>query len=131
MTTEQMFQLQLAADYALITFRGQMDAATVQKIKPVLLAQLPVDISNIIVDLAKVEFLDSHGVGLFVSLLKRAHMHRGRLALAGAHGQPQSVLLMVGFNGELVTYCRDTREAKELFIEEGSRKNSDGQKTEN
>ena len=115
MSAAQMFQLQQGDNIAVITFSGQMDAASVQQIKPVLQQQLSVDAAHIIVDLEKVEFLDSHGVGLFVSLLKRAHMNRGRLVLSGAEGQPAAVLLMVGFNGELVSYCKTVAEAKKLF----------------
>lgn len=120
MTTPQMFQLQQGGDQAVITFRGQMDAATVQQIKPALQQALSVDAARIIVDLSKVEFLDSHGVGLFVSLLKRAHMNRGRLILAGADGQPAAVLLMVGFNGELVSYCKTVAEAQQLLAPDES-----------
>ena len=67
--------------------------------------------AHIIVDLQRVAFLDSHGVGLFVSLLKRCHRNQGRLFVAGATGQPASVLKMVGLNASLVTYCNSGDEA--------------------
>jgi len=125
MSAARMFQLQQGGGRAVITFRGQMDAATVQQIKPVLQQQLSVDAAQIIADLSKVEFLDSHGVGLFVSLLKRAHMNRGRLVLAGAEGQPAAVLLMVGFNGELVSYCKTVDEAQQLLTPEISQRKNE------
>ncbi|MDE1152328.1 MAG: STAS domain-containing protein [Micavibrio sp.] len=115
MMASHMFEVQTATNYALIRFSGFIDAGAVQQIKPLLQQQLPASTGNIVVDLEKVEFLDSHGVGLFVSLLKRAHQNNGRLVLAVATGQPAAVLQMVGFNGELVSYCASLEEAKRSF----------------
>ena len=115
MMVSHMFEIQAEANYALIRFSGFIDAAAVMQIKPLLQQQLPASAGNIVVDLEKVEFLDSHGVGLFVSLLKRAHHNNGRLVLASAAGQPASVLQMVGFNGELVSYCLTLEDAKKAL----------------
>ncbi len=111
MMSGHMFEIQVRPQYALLRLGGFVDAAAAEQIKPVLQHQLPAGIGNIIVDLTGVEFLDSHGVGLFVSLLKRAHMNNGRLVLAGAAGQPGAVLQMVGFNGALVVYTRSMEDA--------------------
>ncbi len=115
MMSGHMFEIQLRPQYALVRLGGFVDAAAAEKIKPVLQQQLPVGTGNIIVDLSGVEFLDSHGVGLFVSLLKRAHMNNGKLVLAAAGGQPAAVLQMVGFNGALVLYVRSMDDALKAF----------------
>jgi anti-anti-sigma factor len=108
-------KIQPASDYTLIRFYGFIDAATVQQIRPALQRQLPEHSANLIVDMREVGFLDSHGIGLFVSLLKQAHKKKGRLAFAAAKGQPSSVLKMVGFNGGLVSYCPTLNHAYALF----------------
>ncbi len=115
MNTGNIFEIQPAPDYTLIRFYGFIDASTVLQIRPALQRQLPDDAANLIVDMRDVGFLDSHGIGLFVSLLKQAHQNQGRLAFAAAKGQPASVLKMVGFNGGLVSYCASLNDAYALF----------------
>lgn len=111
----QAYELQNRATYSLLSLHGELDAATVEQIRPALQAQLPESCAQIIIDLEKVSFIDSHGVGLFVSLLKRVHRRNGRLVLAGAAGQPAAVLKMVGLNGSLVSYCPDRHAALQLL----------------
>ncbi len=112
-----LFEVQQQGPYTLVRFYGFIDASTVAQIRPVLQTQLSEDVRNIVVDLREVGFLDSHGVGLFVSLLKQAHKNNGRIVFAAARGQPSSVLQMVGFNGAMVTYCHDIQEASALFTQ--------------
>lgn len=118
-TVTQYYELQNKPAHSLLVFAGDLDAETVENIRPVLQAQLPDTCANIIVDLQRVDFLDSHGVGLFVSLLKRCHRNHGRLFVAGATGQPASVLKMVGLNASLVTYCSSRDEAALRVAREG------------
>jgi anti-anti-sigma factor len=107
MSMNSRYEIENRESYALIRFSGFVDASTVVQARPVLQSQVPATAKNFIVDLAAADFLDSHGVGLFVTLLKRAHANHGYIIFAGAGGQPLSVLQMVGFNGELVQYVDD------------------------
>lgn len=111
----QAYELQNRATYSQLVFSSDLDAATVEHIKPALQVQLPAECAQIIIDLEKVTFIDSHGVGLFVSLLKRVHRLGGRLMIAGASGQPAAVLKMVGLNGALVSYCPDRQTALHML----------------
>jgi anti-anti-sigma factor len=106
--------------FSVIRLLGFVDAGTVEHIKPVIKAKLPAECALIIIDLEKVEFLDSHGIGFLVSLLKRVHSKKGRLIFAGAQNQPASVLNMVGFNSKLVTYCDNMQHAEALLEKEKS-----------
>ena len=115
MVTGSIFEIQPRQDYTLVRFFGFVDAATVLQIKPAIQRQMPESCANIVIDLKGVGFLDSHGVGLFVSFLKQAHRQKGRIVFAGATGQPASVLHMVGLNGALVTYCETVKEAFKMF----------------
>lgn len=109
---KSFFEIRNTPDFALIRFTGFVDASVVAQARPFVQQQIPARCANFVVDLTGVDFLDSHGVGLFVSLLKRAHLNKGKVVIAGAEGQPSSVLQMVGFNGELVGYCKSTDDAK-------------------
>ena len=115
MNTSNIFEIQIRPELTLLRFFGFVDAATVQQIKPALQKQIPAQCYNLIIDLKDVGFLDSHGVGLFVSFLKQAHRNKGRIIFTGASGQPASVLQMVGLNGALVTYCASVAEALKIF----------------
>lgn len=117
MNASNIFEIRVERSYTLVRFFGFVDASTVQQIKPALQRQIPTQCKNIVIDLAKAGFLDSHGVGLFVSLLKQAHKNGGRIVFSGASGQPASVLKMVGFNGDIVTYSNDLEAACDLVTE--------------
>lgn len=109
--SDTFFEIRNSEGYTLVRFTGFMDASTVAKIRPALLADVPLGCAHFIVDLSQVDFVDSHGVGLFVTLLKRAHANHGKLFIAGAQGQPAAVLGMVGLNGSFVAYCDTAEEA--------------------
>lgn len=113
----QNYEMKNRDTYSLVSFAGELDAHMVETLGPALQAQIAADCRALIIDVQKVSFIDSHGVGLFVSLLKRMHRHQGRLLISGADGQPASVLRMVGLNRDLVTYCVD----KEAAIAEVAR----------
>ncbi len=88
----------------LIRFSQDLDAATVPEYRTAIDTNIDDKDIHFIVDISNVTFIDSHGVGLFVSLLKKAHNRHGKLSFQGAQEQPLSVLKMVGFNNDLVEY---------------------------
>jgi anti-sigma B factor antagonist len=113
--TAETFDIRSGQDYLVIRFTGFVDASTVENAKPALLRRIPAGCANFVIDLLKVDFLDSNGIGLFVTLLKKAHMNAGKLYVAGAAGQPAAVLQMVGLSGALVVHCQDVAEAVALL----------------
>lgn len=121
MSINSTYEIENREDYALIRFSGFVDASTVVQARPVLQQQVPPTAKNFIVDLSGADFLDSHGVGLFVNLLKRVHRTGGRFYLAAADGQPLAVLRMVGFNNTYVTYCNDVRTALYMAEQDAQR----------
>ena len=120
MTTDNILEVQNLPQFSIIRFFDVVDADIVEKARIVIDAKIPSNCPNIIIDLEKVEFLDSHGVGLFASLLKKVHHNNGLLVFAGATAQPISVLNIVGFNGSLVTYCENLQHACAL-LEDGKK----------
>ena len=112
--TEFVFEIQNKPGYCMVRLFGFVDAATVQQIRPALQQSVPANCAHLIIDLKKVDFLDSHGIGMFVSLLKKVHVNQGKLIFAGADGQPASVLKMVGFSGPFVAWCDTAEQAAQL-----------------
>ena len=82
---------------------GEFDFETIPSLREVLKTEVPDEFKKIIVNSKDVTFLDSTGVGLFASLLKKAHQQKQNLALVGASGQPKAVLGIIGFD-DLVDY---------------------------
>lgn len=113
--TGSMLSIENHPGFSILHFFGTIEAATVEDMKPQIKDQMPETARSIVADLQNVDFLDSHGVGLFVSLLKKAHARGGRLVFVGACDQPASVLGMVGFNNDLVTYCDDLQRAQSVL----------------
>ena len=120
MNTGGILEVQNNPEFSVIRISGFIDAATVERIKPVVTAELSADCTNIVMDLEKVEFLDSHGIGFFVSLLKRVNARQGKLVFCSVCPQPVSVLNMVGFNNKLITYCDSFRQAQALLGKNGA-----------
>lgn len=109
-----VFEIQNRPDCTIVHLFGQIDAAVVQEVKPLLQEKIPANCVHLVIDLEKVDFLDSHGIGLFVTLLRKVHGNNGSLIFAGAEGQPASVLQMVGFSRPYVSFCNDTAQALDL-----------------
>ncbi len=115
MKTDNPIQIKNNGAYSTIKLKGFIDASSIEKIRPIVDKDLEDTSKNIIVDLMDVGFIDSHCIGFFVSLLKKAHAREGKLLILGASGQPESVMQMVGFNNDLVSYCDNITEAKALL----------------
>ena len=96
--------IERSANTTIIHFCNDLDAATVPECRALIDAHVTDADSRFVVDISSVSFIDSHGVGLFVCLLKKAHTRNGKLSIQGAQEQPLSVLKMVGFNNDLVEY---------------------------
>ncbi|MBA3488182.1 MAG: STAS domain-containing protein [Longispora sp.] len=68
-------------DHTLLRVAGEIDVYTAPKLREQLVALSEAGVRNIVVDLARVEFLDSTGLGVLVGALKRAKASNGTFAL--------------------------------------------------
>ncbi len=103
--TSQHIEIKHHNQHLILTLDGEIDAYMVTQFRPYISNALDEESkTSILINLETVTFLDSHAIGLFVHILKRTHAVNGILGFAGATGQPASVLNMVGFNDELVSY---------------------------
>lgn len=64
-----------------IVLEGEVDVYTAPKLKSRLIDLVDEGKYNIIIDLQKVEFMDSSGLGVLVGGLKRVKSHQGSIAL--------------------------------------------------
>jgi anti-sigma B factor antagonist len=68
-------------DHAILEVAGEIDVYTAPKLREKLIELVSDGSHNIIVDLEKVDFLDSTGLGVLVGGLKRVRNHDGSLQL--------------------------------------------------
>ncbi len=84
--------------WAIVDVEGEVDVFTAPKLREQIVALLGEDANRIVVNLARVEFMDSTGLGVLVGGLKRVKEREGTLALAGAHGTVLRVLNITGLD---------------------------------
>jgi len=82
-----------------IAFSGEMDAQGCSEVKPQIEALVAEPKAlHILVDMERVNFLDSSGIGAIVYLYKRVKSNGGSLSIERANGQPFELmeLLRIG-----------------------------------
>ena len=84
--------------WAVVDVEGEVDVFTAPKLREQIIALLTGGSNRVVVNLEKVGFMDSTGLGVLVGGLKRVKEREGTLALAGAHGTVLRVLNVTGLN---------------------------------
>ena len=84
------------AGWTVVAVRGQLDVATAPRFRQVLVEAQYGGGTDVVVDLAGVEFLDSMGLGVLVGAIKRARSHDTQLVLAAANDRVGHVLELSG-----------------------------------
>jgi anti-sigma B factor antagonist len=93
---------------------GDLDMATSPLFHEGLQQVLDAGASNVVVDLAGVEFLDSSALGSLVVLFSAAHQRGGRLCLAAARRPVRNLLALTSVDRAIGVY--DTVNAAEASM---------------
>ena len=75
-----------------VHLEGTCDLASAPQLREALTELRPPDVSQIIVELSALEFIDSTGLGLILGALRRLREAGGSLRIAGAQGAVLRVL---------------------------------------
>lgn len=89
------FNLNTLEDKSVLSIAGELDALSVQNLRPVIDRIADNRPSKVLVDLSKLRLIDSSGVGAIVSLFKKVKAYDGVLSVVGVHDQPLAILRLL------------------------------------
>lgn len=81
-----------------IDVQGEVDMFTAPKLREEMIQAIEQGNHTIVVDLRKVSFMDSTGLGVLVAGFKRVKEHSGQLSLVCREGPVRRVLSITGLN---------------------------------
>lgn len=85
-------------DEAVISVIGELDFSTAPLLRAQVIELLNGDVSNLVIDLGRMEFIDSSGLGVLVAALKRMRERDGRLLLRSPSANTSMVLRVSGLD---------------------------------
>jgi anti-sigma B factor antagonist len=89
------FNLNTRENESVLSIGGELDALSVQDLRPVIDRIADDRPSKVLVDLSRLRLIDSSGVGAIVSLFKTVRAYDGSLAVVGVHDQPLAILQLL------------------------------------
>ncbi|HOJ20404.1 MAG TPA: STAS domain-containing protein [Armatimonadota bacterium] len=82
----------------ILTLAGELDAYTSLELRETVVRLVEEGVRSLIVNLSKVDFIDSVGLGTLVGCLKRSAEHGGTMRLVGLNPQIQKVFDITGLS---------------------------------
>jgi anti-anti-sigma factor len=108
------YTIEQVQDHALVSVEGDLDSAEVQdmrgEVETVISAGRPV-----IIDISKVEFIDSSGIGLIVHIYKSLTARKVKVVLSGASEQPLELLKATQLD-RFLTFSKTLDEARGVLV---------------
>ena len=83
---------QMRREVVVLSLQGSLDALSAASLKAEVVALAAAQRRRVIVDMSGLDLIDSTGVGVLVSLLKRVRAIEGMVWFAGLCGQPLEVV---------------------------------------
>ncbi len=90
------FSVSREPGYVVLSVAGELDAATEQRFRDALTSVLTHGVPRIVVDLSRVAFISSAGIGVLMGVRRVLADGGGSLALACPHGEVAQVLSITG-----------------------------------
>lgn len=97
-TAETSFEREERNEWAIVRPVGELDAYWATRFKDEIDAGLAATANRVVVDLAGVTFIDSTGIGVLMSAVKRARAFGGDVRLAGVKPFVTKVLEITGLH---------------------------------
>lgn len=88
-------------NWTLLRVAGEIDMATCPELRQAIVGQIHEGNTQLVIDLASVEFIDSTGLGVLIGGLKRARSQGGDLRVSGVHGRIERLFELTGLGDVL------------------------------
>src|SRR5213592_907592 len=85
-------------DASLLSLRGEIDVYTAPRLRQAIIDLVDGGANRIVVDMEKVDFLDSTGLGVLVGGLKRVRLKDGTLAIVTTQDKILKIFDITGLN---------------------------------
>lgn len=83
----------------LVRIRGEMDMVVAEKLRKEIDRKLDTKkISNLVINLEEVTFIDSSGLGVIIGRFKKISSLNGKMYIVGARPQVHKILMFSGIN---------------------------------
>jgi anti-sigma B factor antagonist len=96
-----------------ITLRGEVDVYTAPKLKEALVSAIEGGCANVVVDLDGISFIDSSGLGVLVSALRRARERDGAVRIVCTRENILKIFRITGLDKVFPVFA-DAAEAREF-----------------
>ncbi|TGK82341.1 anti-sigma factor antagonist [Leptospira noumeaensis] len=101
---------------AIITIEGEVDLYNAKELKDILDDKMRKNQYEIVVNLEKVPFMDSSGIGTLVTAMYKLKKYHGNLKVCSVHGSVAKVFKLTGMESHLEVF--DTEENAVLSLVE-------------
>jgi anti-sigma B factor antagonist len=92
--------------WTVIDVAGELDLNTAPALREQIEHAVDAGATRVAIGMTEVTFMDSTGLGMLVSSLKRLQERDGQLALVGIDGSPRKVLSITGLDDMMPVYDR-------------------------
>lgn len=98
MGMELDIQIDQSQDMCVVTLVGEVDVYTAPRLKEKLVSAIEGGCSNVVIDMEGVGFIDSSGLGVLVSALRRARERDGSVRLVCTRDNILKILRITGLD---------------------------------
>lgn len=98
---------QIEPDITVLDFKGRLTTPGIMlaSVEQTIKGRIEAGVRKLVLDLSKVDFVDSSGVGMLMVCWSTMNKAGGKLAVAGVTGYPKEVLQMVHLEQHLGMYA--------------------------
>lgn len=107
-------ELKMVRNTLVVRVNGELDMVVAEKVKKEVEDKLEEgEVKNIIINLEKVTFIDSSGLGVIIAIYKKASGFNGRMYIVGARPNVKRILILSGVS-KLIPVCASEQDVINL-----------------
>jgi anti-sigma B factor antagonist len=91
-------ETQVRGEASVLALRGEIDVYTAPRLRQAIVDLVDGGAKRIVIDMEKVDFLDSTGLGVLVEGLKRVKTREGTLSIVATHDKILKIFDITGLN---------------------------------